>query len=73
MKCSLPLIVLLVVNSNRYFSSCQSVRGVFFFPYISQYVGVIFNHNTGMSLCFYSVRLHGILVYFYEFFCVSAS
>jgi len=46
MNCSLPLIVLLVVNSNSYLSACQSVRGVFFFPYTSQYVGVIFNHNT---------------------------
>ena len=45
MNCSLPLIVLLVVNSNSYLSACQSVRGVFFFPYTSQYVGVIFNHN----------------------------
>jgi len=50
MKSSLPFLVLLVVNSNSYFPSCQSVRGVFFFPYLSQYVGVIFNHNTTLPI-----------------------
>jgi len=34
MKWLLPLLVILVVNSSNYFSAYQSVRGVFFFPYI---------------------------------------
>jgi len=66
MKCSLPLLVLLVVNSNSYFSSCQSVRGVFFFPYISQYVGVIFNHNITPSS---SLNTHVFL--FVQTICLS--
>jgi len=53
MKWSLSLLVLLVVNPNSYFSSCQSVRGVFFFhsslSFILQNVGVIFNHNITPS------------------------
>ena len=39
----------LVINPNSYFSSCQSVGGVFSShtssSFITQYVGVIFNHN----------------------------
>jgi len=64
-KYSLSLLVLLVVNPNSYFPSCQRVRGVFFFPYISQYVGVIFNHNNIAIYCYillyYSLHCHILL------------
>ena len=60
MKWLLPLFVILIENSSNYFSACQSVRGVFFFPYVSQYVGVIFNHNTWPFIASSSVPQWGL-------------
>jgi len=61
MKCSLPLIVLLVVTSSSYLSTYQSVRGVFFFPNTSQYVGVIFNHNSRNCMRARYLQLNNVL------------
>ena len=62
MKWSLPLLVLLVVNPNSYFSSCRIVGGAFFLPFIIVFYTSAcwgyFNHNTKMKI---STKNSGIM------------